>query len=264
MHEAVRTRLRAIDTRRMAAERFVDACRLICAAAHKACGGAVRAVLVHGSALKGGFFPHFSDFDAHIYLDHDLMEAPLTPRPETCVALQAQIGPLDPSAFAISQFQVFAVDADGLPSEWEAPSPGTYEVLYGELPVWPMTERSPRDRAVRRLADARLTAGDLLGSFQDKPDGRAAAAVVRLGGTIAKGLLPQAAIVCGAPADDIWRWPLSRLLLDSPLPQSLARKAIAFYFALDPWLETKADPARVRSLLLQVHDLLLALADCPA
>jgi hypothetical protein len=243
--------------------RFAHACDAVSQAARNACGDSVRAILVHGSAWKGGFFPPFSDFDAQLFLDRACMEGPLTPLPETAIALQRELGPLDPATFAISQFQVFAVNADDLPPEWEAPVPGSYRMLTGEPPAWPEGGPAPMARARDRLVDARRVAAGLLRSFQDKSDGRAANSV-RLGGTAAKGLLPHAAIALGAPATVAWTWGLSRLLGDLPLPFALREEAADFFLSVDPWLEVREDPGKVRRLFGAVHRLLLTLADCAA
>jgi hypothetical protein len=107
-------------------------------------------LVLHGSALKGGFIPQCSDIDLQLYLD----EAAFTPEGQLpldiCLSIQQELAQIDPSPF--QYIQCYALPPH-LPANQVGPIPGGYAVLLGRLPVPEATEEQVRSAARRALDD---------------------------------------------------------------------------------------------------------------
>lgn len=223
----------------------------IVAAALGTLGDQARAIILKGSAITGDFFPYYSDLDVHVYTDPAAMRAPRSPRPELAFRFQASIAALDPASYQVSQAQVIFISTGDHPTDWTAPLPGSYRVLHGALPDHLQRVDEPRVRA-RALADLRgldRWANSLIESMVDKPDGQLAAGV-RLTGTILKPSLRQAATLLGAPAIEVWRWPLGRVLaLVEPalLPE---REASGYFAGAQRWVDVRGDGVALRAMAM--------------
>ncbi len=105
-------------------------------------------VLVHGSALKGGYIPGCSDIDFQIYLEpwafNKQGQLPL----EVCLALHRDLALIDPSPFQYIQGRA-------LPPEprmgYVGPIPGAYQVVTGSLPIAEATEEDLQGSARHAL-----------------------------------------------------------------------------------------------------------------
>ena len=99
-------------------------------------------LVVHGSALKGGFIPGCSDIDFQLYVSE-------TPSLETCLSIQRDIARIDPDPFRYIQCYPIS---DVLPEERIGPVPGAYHLLAGRLPVAEATRSQLQASARKRIA----------------------------------------------------------------------------------------------------------------
>lgn len=99
-------------------------------------------LLVHGSALKGGFIRNCSDIDFQLYVNEPLSL-------ETCMALYRDISRIDPDPFRY--IQCYPISGT-LPEEYVGPIPGAYHILAGKLPVAEATRSQLQESARKRIA----------------------------------------------------------------------------------------------------------------
>lgn len=99
-------------------------------------------LVVHGSALKGGFIPGCSDIDFQLYVNDTLSL-------ETCLSIQRDISQIDPDPFRYIQCYPIS---DMLPEEHTGPVPGAYHILAGRLPVAEATRSQLQESARKRIA----------------------------------------------------------------------------------------------------------------
>ncbi len=99
-------------------------------------------LVVHGSALKGGFIPGCSDIDFQLYLN-DMLSV------ETCLSIQREISQIDPDPFRYIQCYPYI---NILPEEHTGPVPGAYHILAGRLPVAEATRSQLQESARTRIA----------------------------------------------------------------------------------------------------------------
>ena len=99
-------------------------------------------LVVHGSALKGGFIPGCSDIDFQLYVNETLSL-------ETCLSVQKDISRIDPDPFRYIQcYPISGI----LPDEHVGPVPGAYHILTGRLPVTEATRSQLQESARKRIA----------------------------------------------------------------------------------------------------------------
>lgn len=132
----------------------------------------VEGIVLHGSAVKGGFIPGYSDLDLMVFLTPDCFDGNGALPDETVFAVQERIGPLPWQEAGFRYPQAYFYDARRLPAWWTGPPPGAHRVLWGALPpeARPSPEgvrRSARDWLARGLHEA--VAADLHG-FIDADD----------------------------------------------------------------------------------------------
>ncbi|GCE05732.1 hypothetical protein KDAU_30610 [Dictyobacter aurantiacus] len=109
-------------------------------------------ILVHGSALKGGFIPGCSDIDFHLYVNGSLVETngqlPLT----VSMAIQRELALVDPAPFQYIQAYVKSPDVQTARSaQWVGPIAGSYHMIYGRLPVPEATAEQVIQSSMRTL-----------------------------------------------------------------------------------------------------------------
>ena len=128
-------------------------------------------LVVHGSALKGGFIPGCSDIDFQVFLDDHALgglgELPFA----TCLAIQRDLALIDPAPFLYIQGKAFS---SVLPSDHTGPVPGAYLLLAGKLPVAEATKEQLRESARSRIATLNPLPPYLVGSFLEYGKGRLA------------------------------------------------------------------------------------------
>lgn len=111
-------------------------------------------LLIHGSALKGGFIPGCSDVDLQLYLQPEAFTAYGQLPLEICCTIQRDLASIDPRPF--QYIQGYALPPIVRPG-YIAAIPGTYHMLTGTLPV---PEASEED--LQRSARTALTGMDRL------------------------------------------------------------------------------------------------------
>ncbi|HLB69242.1 MAG TPA: hypothetical protein VJN63_12455 [Thermoplasmata archaeon] len=226
---------------RGAVDAIVQACQV-------AFGPHLKCVILKGSALKGDFVRNYSDLDIHAYVDPDALLADRTPKLEHALRFQEAIGDLDPRAAGASQFQVYFLRSDRPAAGWSPAVPGSYEVVYGEMPPalssWKDFDfRSHMKETLARIGDDQRA---LIGKVLDKPN-TALATYVRLAGTYVKNMAYSAALI--ASRDPTWTFSLSRDDLSaylSRVDRSLAAIGEFFDIVTD-WAEIERDPKAARS-----------------
>ncbi len=112
-------------------------------------GERLDALLVHGSAVTGGYLPGFSDFDFLVYMHGQLST-------DDSSAIQSRLGPADHAPFAYLQAS-HIIDLDN-PASVDQRFPlidGAYATLVGDYPVgWPFHDANTlRDHGNDFLGD---------------------------------------------------------------------------------------------------------------
>ncbi len=224
---------------------------LLLAALTETFGPALQAAVVKGSAYKGGFIPGFSDFDLHAYLRSSLvpMLDPRTPSLDFALALQSAIGKIDVKPFGAGEAQVYLIDAEHYPDDWTPPLPGTYELVFGELPSGlPKPDRGRLASEARAYFPAVLRgAFAIIGRVLDKGDS-SLPPLVRLLGTYLKPAPYHAAILDGADPLVVWTRPFPELLASVEPAWDPARGVTRYFFEAYRWNQVRQDPARLRAM----------------
>ena len=105
-------------------------------------------LIVHGSALKGGFIPGCSDIDLQLYVTPAAFAEGHLPFALT-VAIHRDLAHIDPAPFRYIQCYAFSTERR---EGWVGPVPGAYHVVSGRLPVPEATAAELADRARASLA----------------------------------------------------------------------------------------------------------------
>ncbi len=184
-------------------------------------------LIVHGSALKGGFIPGCSDIDMQLYVTPDAFVEGHLPL-ELTVAIHRDLARIDLAPFRYLQCYAFSAH---LPAGWVGPIPGAYHVIAGRLPIPEATAAELLERAHRSLDALQVLSPYLWDNLLEHGGGRLA----RLGRLICTDVWPalfQLVIVRGM--DPIAAWCLTKQQAMDALPASdEAGAAIrAFYDAL--------------------------------
>ena len=88
-------------------------------------------LIVHGSALKGGFIPGCSDIDMQLYVTPDAFVEGHLPL-ELMVAIHRDLARIDLAPFRYIQCYAFSTQ---MREGWIGPVPGAYHVIAGRLPI---------------------------------------------------------------------------------------------------------------------------------
>jgi hypothetical protein len=108
-------------------------------------------LVLHGSALKGGFIPGCSDVDMQLYLEDGAFTALGQLPLEVGLVIQRDLAQIEPAPF--QYIQRYALPPR-LPAQRVGPIPGAYRLLVGILPVPEATEKQLQMTA--RMALERL------------------------------------------------------------------------------------------------------------
>jgi len=123
-------------------------------------------LLLHGSALKGGYFPGGSDVDLQLYLADEAFDPDGQLPLQVGTAIHRELSAIDITPFSYIQCYPLKISRRGR-EEWVGPIPGAFHLVAGRLPVPVATAEQLRARAHRRLADPRpvhtSVANELLG-----------------------------------------------------------------------------------------------------
>jgi len=219
-------------------------------AARTAFGPHLRAGILKGSAYKGDFFPGYSDLDVHLFIADEVMRSSRVPETSYALAFQEQFGTVRPEDYGISQCQIYFITWSHYPYDWVRPIPGTYRLIYGELPPGfdEVDVEEHRRNAERYLLQLDGLASWLIGGFVDKPDD-GLWRYVRLLGTFLKPLPYQILIVQGGDPAEVWRRRLAGVLAEVEPVACPSRRISAFFEAVRDWEAIYGQPDQARRLL---------------
>jgi hypothetical protein len=193
-------------------EHLKPAIDLIVRSLQEVLGEHLKAVLLKGSLLKGDFIPRYSDVDIHVLVDYEVMEGPRSLRLKEALRIQEKIGDIRPEEHDTWQFQIFFLSPEYYPYDWSPPLPGTYHVLYGEIPDdFEETEEGYYRRVEISLRRISGYISYLLERFTDKPNGRLPQ-IIRLTGAILKSTLYNAASLLEDHPFSVWHMPVWEVL----------------------------------------------------
>jgi hypothetical protein len=127
---------------------FVQACRDIFGEEN------IEGIILHGSAVKGGVIPGYSDIDFMVFLTPNAFEDSGRLSDEAAFTMQERIGPMPWREAGFGYPQAYFYDARRLPEWWTGPVPGAFRALVGELPdAAKATEEGLRSGARRFLSE---------------------------------------------------------------------------------------------------------------
>ncbi len=185
-------------------------------------------LLIHGSALKGGFIPGCSDIDLQVYLRSEAFttygQLPL----EICSAIQRDLAHIDPYPF--QYIQGYALSP--LPrSDYVGPIPGAYHMLTGQLPVPEASETDVQQSARKKLASINEHIAYYCRGLLEHGSGK----LERLVRFLCTDLWPTLYYLLTIQEQDglrIWRLPKPEAIALLRQGSQLAQTASAFYQAL--------------------------------
>lgn len=181
-------------------------------------------LVVHGSALKGGFIPGCSDIDFQLYL-HD-------PLPfEIYLSIQREISQIDPDPFRYIQCYPFS---DVLPEEHIGPVPGAYHILAGRLPVAEATRSQLQESARKRIAALNPIPKYLVDGLLESGIGRLSQ-IIRWLCTDVWPTIYQVLILQGHDPFTIWSLPKPQAIALFPSDTPLGQTIRAFYQAVQTY-----------------------------
>jgi hypothetical protein len=131
-------------------------------------------LLIHGSALKGGFIPGCSDIDFRLYLRDGAFQSNDDLCFDLSIAIQRDLSKIDPAPFQYIQCYAqpprltTATNTGGD----IGPFPGTYHMLLGELPVPEPSADQVRERARHLLATVQPIPAHLANGLIEHGGGR--------------------------------------------------------------------------------------------
>ena len=184
--------------------RFVRGCLDVFGEEH------VEGIVLHGSAVKGGGIPGFSDIDFMLFLSPDCFDDQAALPDELAFAIQERIGPLPWREAGFLYPQAYFHDAHRLPYWWTGPIPGAHRVLWGRVPP----EAAPTAEGLR-AASLRYLGEELprniassVHNFADADDATLPRRVRLLGSIVT----PTVFSLAGYDADDVLElWALPKL-----------------------------------------------------
>lgn len=111
------------------------------------CGSALRSVLVHGSAVKGGVIRGCSDVDVALFVDPDWLDASAGETLQRSVAIHRDLARIDPAPFRYLQGHLYRAGSDA-----KRFAPQTFTVVWGERRVPVMSPEDVLSAARQSLA----------------------------------------------------------------------------------------------------------------
>ncbi len=185
-------------------------------------------LLMHGSALKGGFIPGCSDIDLQIYLKPEAFTAygqlPLA----ICSAIQRDLAGIDPQPF--QYIQGYALPPTPRPG-YVGPIPGAYHMLIGQLPIPEASEEDLQSSATKGLATIDGRIAYYCQGLLDHGSGKLA----RLVRFMCTDLWPTLCHILTIQEQNglhVWSLPKPAVMALLPQQSQLAQTVHAFYQAL--------------------------------
>jgi hypothetical protein len=109
-------------------------------------------LLIHGSALKGGFIPGCSDIDLQLYLNEEVLASDGSVPLDLAMAIQRDLATIDTAPFQyIRCYELAGRFTRAQNPDWVGPIPGACHMLTGYLPIPEATEAQLWARALSRL-----------------------------------------------------------------------------------------------------------------
>ena len=168
----------------------------------------VEGIVLHGSALKGGGIPGYSDVDFMVFLAPVCFDESGTLLDHLVFAIQERIGPLPWREAGFLYPQAYFYDARRLPDWWTGPIPGAHRVLWGRLPpeVVPTAEglRADSLRFLKHVLPQYIARD--LGGFADADDASLPRRVRLLGTRVMPAILALLGHDAGDPLA-LWALP---------------------------------------------------------
>jgi hypothetical protein len=181
-------------------------------------------LVLHGSALKGGFIPGCSDIDFQLYMSE-------MPSLETCLSIQKDISQIDPDPFHYIQCYSFS---DVLPEGHTGPVPGAYHILAGRLPIAEATRSQLQESARKRIATLNPIPKYLVDGLLESGIGRLSQNIRWLC-TDVWPTVYQVLILKGHDPFTIWSLPKPQAIALLPPDTPLGQTIRAFYQAVQTY-----------------------------
>ena len=184
---------------------------------------------VQGSALKGGFIPGCSDIDLKLYLRDSAFASKWQLPLELSIAMHRDLSMLDPSPFGYIQCYALPgrLVADH-PIAYLGPTPGTYHLLAGELPVPEASAAEVRNEVRRTLSGIEPMPFDIAGDVLEHGGSRLDR-VVRLLCTKVWPVLYSVAGHRSANPVGVWNLPKDEVISLHPADKASGLRVREFY-----------------------------------
>jgi hypothetical protein len=185
-------------------------------------------LLAHGSAVKGGVIPGWSDIDLHLYLDDAAFTPETAGHPSRTgylpfsltMAIQRDLAGIDPAPFC--KVQCYAMGGR-LPDGWVGPVPGSYHVIAGRATFPAPTREQLRENAAARLRAMEPFPDHLRDNLLEILGTERLVNHARLLGTVVWPSLYNLLVVRGADPFQVWTLPkpaaMARLGEGPPAPE---------------------------------------------
>jgi len=184
-------------------------------------------LVIHGSALKGGFIPGCSDIDLLLFMDPKDFAIPAGLPLETCLALSRDLSSLDLAPFRLIQCRAFAT----FPQGHTGLVPGAYHLLAGKMPVAEATREELYLSAQSAFESLIPVPPSLIGNLLEQGKGRLAWDIRWLC-TSVWPTLSQLLVLQGHDPFEIWRLPKPQALTLLPVDLPTGQAIRAFYQAV--------------------------------
>jgi hypothetical protein len=185
-------------------------------------------LLVHGSAVKGGFIPHLSDIDFQLHLRREAFDEGGQIPLKTAVAIHRELAAIDLGI--VSYIQCFPL-YPGLRGEWVGPIPGAFHVVAGKLSVAPATAEHLLRDAHARLANLGPLPFDIANGLTDCGLGRLDRLIRLLATDVWPALYQVLTCATGDPLH-VWTLPKDRAIELVPDGESPGVELRRFYRAM--------------------------------
>lgn len=188
-------------------------------------------LLVHGSALKGGFIAGCSDIDLQLFVEEQAAWEPAGLPFETCLAIQRDLAQIDPAPFRY--LQCYALSTV-LPAGYTGPIPGAYLLLAGRVPVAEATRDLLQQSARTRIATLNPLPSYVDRSLLEHGKGRLAWNIRWLC-TDVWPTIYQVLVLQGHDPYSIWNLPKPQAMTLFPPNTALGQTLRAFYQAVQAY-----------------------------
>ncbi|WP_248926839.1 hypothetical protein [Paenibacillus hamazuiensis] len=183
-------------------------------------------LVVHGSAVKGGFIEGCSDIDFQLYVEDDMLDGRGNLPLELCFRIHRDLAQIDPYPFRYIQTEVFSRQH----SKHGDLAPGTYRLISGRMLFPEASGQQLYERSVQALAKLRPEPFDS-GKLLDHGEGRLERAVRGLC-TVVWPTLYQVLTVMRKDGATVWALPKTTALTLLPEEDELGDSIRSFYRAV--------------------------------